>query len=138
MTTHETPQSFASLSEVEQASLMFSTMREAKQLSAALKVLNSRVAALQSSLRASLSTREPDHQFIKCPLGHLSLQWRAEPEVDDQAAFHSHILATGELDLLQNRVSVSAVRERWEIGDEVPGIKRRDVQELKVTPTIER
>jgi hypothetical protein len=47
-----------------------------------------------------------------------------EPEVTDWQTLRAHILATGELDLLQKRLLVSAAKARWEEGNDVPGVER--------------
>lgn len=60
------------------------------------------------------------------------LKMRAEAEVLDWTALTKHIKDTGEFDLLQKRVTVTAVRERWEVGKEVPGIKQSQVPEIAI------
>lgn len=52
------------------------------------------------------------------------------PMVDDKKAFMDHIKATGELELLQFRLSTGAVDERHDNGVEVPGIKYEKVYDL--------
>lgn len=44
------------------------------------------------------------------------------PTIEDYEALAKHIKKTGELDLLQRRVSSAAVRERWQEKKAVPGI----------------
>ena len=47
-----------------------------------------------------------------------------EPEVTHWDLFQEHIRRTGQLDLLQKRPMISAIKARWESGDDVPGIER--------------
>lgn len=44
------------------------------------------------------------------------------------------ILKTGEFDLLQKRLSTTAVRERFDNGDVVPGVRIAVLTELKIGP----
>ena len=62
------------------------------------------------------------------------LKMRANAELVDWDALQKHILATGEFDLLQKRVTVTAVRARWEVGKEVPGVTQ--TQEPEVTISV--
>lgn len=47
-----------------------------------------------------------------------------DPEVTNWSVFQEHIRTTGQLDLLQKRPMVSAIKARWETGDDVPGVDR--------------
>lgn len=49
---------------------------------------------------------------------------KEEPEVINWAALQEHIRTTGELDLLEKRPMKSAIKQRWEAGNEVPGVQR--------------
>jgi len=52
------------------------------------------------------------------------------PTASDRLALEKYILETGQLDLLQFRVAVGAVRERQAAGVEVPGIEMVTVYDL--------
>src|SRR6478736_7694054 len=45
-----------------------------------------------------------------------------EPNVDNWSELIQHIKETGEIDLLQKRVTASAVKQRWEEGKAIPGV----------------
>lgn len=45
------------------------------------------------------------------------------PQVEDWDKFYAHIKKKGEFDLMQRRVSDTAVKERWDAGKQVPGVK---------------
>jgi hypothetical protein len=47
-----------------------------------------------------------------------------EPEVTNWSVFQTFIRETGQIDLLQKRPMVSAIKARWETGDDVPGVER--------------
>lgn len=53
--------------------------------------------------------------------------------VRDWSLLLPYVQATGELDLLQRRVTESAVKARWEDGKELPGIERGIKWDVKVT-----
>jgi len=59
-----------------------------------------------------------------------SLTTRPQATVEDKEKFLKHIRETGELDLLQYRLSTSAVDLRKEDGKEVPGVIYIDVYDL--------
>lgn len=71
--------------------------------------------------------------------GAAGLRYRAQvltkrkPSVADWAALQQHILATGEFDLVQKRISDKAIADRWESGEAVPGIEPVNVVSLSVT-----
>jgi hypothetical protein len=46
------------------------------------------------------------------------------PQIEDYDALIKHIKKTGDFDLLQRRVSVTAVKERWEQEIPIPGVIR--------------
>lgn len=58
------------------------------------------------------------------------LSTKSVPVVEDKAAFMEYIRQTGELDLLQFRISNPAIEAREEDGQEIPGIGRMDIYDL--------
>lgn len=65
------------------------------------------------------------------------LKMRAEAVVYDWTEVQKYIIATGSFDLLQKRVTVTAVRQRWEVGQEVPGIKQEQVFDVTISKVKE-
>lgn len=55
-------------------------------------------------------------------VARVSLVQKQEPTVVDKDVLRDHILATGEWELLQGRLSAAAVKERWQDGETIPGI----------------
>lgn len=47
-----------------------------------------------------------------------------EPNVDNWSELITHIKDTGEIDLLQKRLTPSAVKQRWEDGKFIPGVSK--------------
>ena len=44
-----------------------------------------------------------------------------------------HIAATGEFDLLQKRLGDKAIKDRWDAGEDVPGVERMKVPDISIT-----
>lgn len=71
--------------------------------------------------------------------GAAGLRYRAqivtkvEPTVSDWGSFHTYVATTGNFDLLQKRVASKAVKDRWEAGDEIPGVERFNAIDVSVT-----
>ena len=63
----------------------------------------------------------------------LTLDKDDTPMPQDWEALQNHITLTGEFDLLHKRVSVTAIRKRWEEGQEVPGVGHVEKFEAKVS-----
>ncbi len=53
--------------------------------------------------------------------------------VVDWTTVLDHIRETGEVDLLQKRLTESAVKARWDSGKEVPGVDKTHKWDVKVT-----
>lgn len=89
---------------------------------------------LRSAVQAFCMGRLDKHGVLFQPKGakvKAEIKMVAEADVFDWPELQKHILATGEFDLLQKRATVTAVRQRWEVGKQVPGI--RQVQTPVVT-----
>lgn len=55
-------------------------------------------------------------------LVRVSIVRKEKPAAEDWPALYAHMQETGEFDLVQRRVSETAVRARWEDGKDVPGV----------------
>jgi len=56
-------------------------------------------------------------------LARVTLVTKEVPQVEDWDAFYKHVKKTGQFDLLQRRLTDAAIKERWEHGKEIPGVK---------------
>lgn len=68
--------------------------------------------------------------------GHRSLvklHEHVEPDATDWDALRTYIQETGAFDLLHQRVTNTAVKERWDAGVEVPGVGRKTVYKISVS-----
>jgi hypothetical protein len=100
-------------------------------LSAALNALDveiSRVETLAHQAMATLGVKA-----YATGDGELTIKAKPSYKPVDWQALYDHILATGEFDLIQRRLSTTALKER---GAELPpGVIQNWFDELKFTPT---
>ena len=109
------------VSELSEAIDAFNSMR-AFRLSEQKRIdeLKSQEAAMRQGIRETLEANKlrgasgATHTF--------SLYDKEEPNVEDWETLEAHVKATGQFDLLQRRISSEAVRQRWDRGEEVPGV----------------
>lgn len=66
-------------------------------------------------------------------IAQASISMQEVPTIEDSDAFYGYIKKSGELDLLQRRVSSTAVRERWKAGKVVPGVGKFTKISLSLT-----
>ena len=55
------------------------------------------------------------------------------PSVTDWTKLWDYVKKTGRFDLLQKRVSDTAVKDSWETGNEIPGVDRFHAVEVSIT-----
>lgn len=96
-----------------------------KQRLAAQKAVDA-LKTIEDELKASLIAyaKEVGEDSLAGSVATLNLKYSEKPEVTDWSALQAHIRATGELDLLEKRPMASAIKVRWEEGNEVPGVAR--------------
>lgn len=70
-------------------------------------------------------------EFLQTDVARVSLKHTMEPEVVNWHEFQDYIKRTGQLDLLQKRPMVSAIKARWEEALDVPGVTR--IEGVKIT-----
>jgi hypothetical protein len=56
-------------------------------------------------------------------IARVSVITKQVPQVKDWDMFYKHVKKTGEFELLQRRLTDTAIRERWEAGKQVPGVE---------------
>ena len=129
------PTNFEQYSTRDQAQMLFNLREQASELRRKLSEIENAVAGFQQSLLTRLEQNDDGQRFVRCAAGTVTAVWKSQSVVENLAQFQAHIIATGELDLLQNRVSEEAVRQRWDVGNSVPGIARRDFMRLSLSTT---
>jgi len=64
---------------------------------------------------------------------HVSMKSTMEPVLTDWELTRQYILATGSIDLLQKRLTPSAVKARWDGNVIVPGVEPQPTYKLTIT-----
>jgi hypothetical protein len=54
------------------------------------------------------------------------------PQVKDWEAFYKYVKKTGNFDLMQKRLTDTAIKERWDAGQEVPGVEHFNVVSVSI------
>lgn len=66
-------------------------------------------------------------------IAHAQIDTKREPVVEDWEQFYAYIGKKKAFDLLQRRVSTTAVRERWDNKETVPGVGAINIPTLSLT-----
>jgi hypothetical protein len=66
-------------------------------------------------------------------VANVSIQRRTQPNVINREAVESYIRETGDLGMLQFRVSVTRCKELWDDGIEIPGVEAVEVEDISLT-----
>ena len=90
------------------------------------------VEAEEKALKAHLINTLPKSEAsgVAGKLARVTVVTRDEPIIEDADLFHKYITKTKRWDLMQNRLSPAAVKELWEAGKEVAGVKHFQVVTL--------
>jgi hypothetical protein len=67
--------------------------------------------------------------------GVVKMAKTVEPQGQDWLEIWKYIRETDQFDLLHKRLSSTAIKERWEAGEEIPGVGKQDVYKLTVSGT---
>jgi len=65
--------------------------------------------------------------------GIVKMSTLIEPVATEWTLIWDHIKETGEFDLLHRRLTSLAVKARWEVGIELPGVGKQEVYKLSVS-----
>ena len=121
----------------KQIDMLYKTRLKRLELNREAEALKTEEQMLKDMIINALKS-QPRPEF-RTTSGFLAeLRMKAVPSVADWDAFYAHITKTQEWDLIHRRVTDTAVRARWEAGDEVPGVARTDVYDLSITQSTRR
>jgi len=95
-------------------------VQEISVMNAQLKLMNEQRIELEAHLINNLS--KGDASGIAGKRARVQIITEDIPTVENWDKFYAYIGKTEEYDLLQRRVSIKAVRERWELHRAVPGV----------------
>jgi len=62
----------------------------------------------------------------------VSINEDTVPEVYDYDLFNAHVVKEEATELYQNRVSSPACKERWKLGEDIPGVRPREIKRVNV------
>jgi hypothetical protein len=77
--------------------------------------------------------REQGLEKLGTSAGTVKLGKTEEPVSDFGPAFYQYIKDHDAWELLHKRVTITAVKERWEAGEEIPGVTKVDKYKLSVS-----
>lgn len=108
------------------------TLREQKkELEAQIKGITEKYSALESHLMTNFD--RAGLEGAKGRLATASLKHSTQAEVTDWDAFYKWISKTKSWECLQKRPGITALRERWDAGKQVPGVEPKAVTTLSLT-----
>ena len=103
------------------ADLLYTIRQERLALEKQLKELKSRESLLREHLINTLPKSEASG--IAGRVARAKIETKEVPQVEDWEVLQKYVKRTGAFELLQRRLSDTAIKERWEAGKEVPGVK---------------
>lgn len=122
---HKFPRSLAAC-----ADLYYELRQRRLEGAKALQELEAEERALKQHLIDNLPKAEASGVAGKT--ARVALVAKQVPQAEDWEALYAYVKRTGSFDLLQRRLSESAVQERWEAGKDVPGVRAFSVLTLSV------
>ena len=119
----------ATRQEVEEAITMWRNHREVRlTIEKQAEALRKQETALKTWVISVLRAQEYEGVVVGGRITALST--KEVPEVLDKESYLDYVRTTGELDLLQFRPAIGAIKERLDNGVEIPGVKLIDVYDL--------
>jgi hypothetical protein len=92
------------------------------------------VEAEEKALKAHIIDTLPKSEAsgVAGAIARVTVVTRDEPQIEDADLLHKYIVKSKRWDFIQNRLSPAAIKEVWEAGKEVPGVKRFQVVTLSL------
>lgn len=115
----------------ECADLLYSLRAARTEAQKATDQIDARFKALQEYVIETLP--KSNASGIAGKLARVQSTVSEVPQVQDWALLHRHIQETGAFELMQRRLSDSAIKERWESGASVPGVGSFQAVKLSIT-----
>lgn len=93
------------------------------------------MAAVETVLKNHLIDTLPGNEASGTAgkVARVQLKEEQVPRVEDWDLFYKHLKKTGDFDLLNRALNVTAVRERWENNKTIPGVGSFTVTKVSVT-----
>jgi hypothetical protein len=103
------------------ADRLFTVRQQRLEIQKQVDLLQSEESAIKEHIINTLPKSEASGVAGK--LARVTVVSKQVPQVKDWDAFYKHVKKSGDFDLLQRRLTDSAIKERWEAGKEVPGVE---------------
>lgn len=89
----------------------------------------------ESSIKEFLINKLPKGKSsgVRGKIAYVEINTKAIPAVKDWPKLYAYIKKNDAFELLQKRVTESAVEERWENGTDVPGVEKFNVVKVSCT-----
>lgn len=110
---------------------LWKIIEERKALSAADKALSEKEQILRDHLQNNFD--KSGLGGAKGKLAAVSLKTQTVADVQDWDKFYAYIAKNKAWECLQKRPGITALRERWDAGKEVPGVSSKEITVLSVT-----
>lgn len=115
MTEFKPPKSLAKC-----ADMLYETRQARLALGKQVEELQKKETLLKDHLIEHLP--KGDASGISGKVARVSILLKAKPTVEDWDSFYAYVKKTGAFELLQRRLSETAVKERWDDDKVVPGV----------------
>jgi len=112
------------------ADLLYKTREERLALQKQVEKLETLESTLKDFFINSLSK---DSTGVAGRIARVQVNPKPVPIVEDWDKLYTYIKRTGQFDLMQKRLSTTAVEERWEAKKQVPGIGRLQAKTVSCT-----
>lgn len=114
--------------------LLFTLDQQADDLKAQAREIEKQRNALEEYLRTKFDDAGIDGAHGKAAKVEIKKDVYPECSGEDWDKLFSYVSRTKSFDLLQKRLNVTACRERWDAGKEIPGVEAKEVSKLKIVP----
>lgn len=111
--------------------LLYKMREERKALDAKAAAMKAREEEMENAIFSKF--KKQDLEGCRGRAAQCSVSRSEVPTPDDWAAIDKYILKTKDLSLLQRRLGVEAVRERWAEGVAIPGVSKFTKVRLHLT-----
>lgn len=112
------------------ADLLYETREKRLELQRQAKELEENESKLKQHLIEKLP--DQDASGVSGKLCSISLVNKEVPYAKDWSEIYKHIKTTGHFDLLGRRLNSAAIAERWENGEDVPGVETYTVTSVSI------
>lgn len=92
------------------------------------------IEAEEKALKEHLINNLPksDASGVAGKVARVTVVTKPTPQVKDWDAFYKYVKKSGEFELMQRRLSDTAIRERWDAGKKVPGVESFNVTTVSI------